>query len=100
MGDAPVAVGRGHLFQLVDQLLQLGALRLGDRQLRRRGTQDEPLHQVRLAVGGERGAFLGRVRAQAVEAASGVGFDLYLRAFVGTSVTSARSSTANSARPS
>ena len=83
VGDAPEAIGCGQLLQLMDQFLQLGALRRGDRQLGRRGAQDEPLHRVRLAAGGELGAFLGRVRAQAVETASRIGLDLHLDAFVG-----------------
>ncbi len=77
------AVGSGQLLQLDDQFLQLGAARLGDRQLRRRGTEHEPLHRVRLAVGGELGVLLGRVRALTVEAASDVGFDLHPGALVG-----------------
>jgi hypothetical protein len=83
VGDAPEAVGSGQLLQLLDQFLQLGAARLGDRQLRRCGTEHEPLHRVGLAVGGELGLLLGRVRPLTVEAASGIGFDLHLGAFVG-----------------
>ena len=72
MGDAPEAVGSGQLLHLLDQRLQLGAARFWDRQLRRRGTEHEPLHRVRLAVGGELGVLLGRVRALTVETASDV----------------------------
>src|SRR3546814_3139007 len=46
VGDAPETIGSGQLLQLVDQLLQLGAARLGNRQLRRCGTEHEPLHRV------------------------------------------------------
>ena len=48
VGDAPETVGRGQLLHLLDQFLQLGAAGLGDRQLRRCGTEHEPLHRVRL----------------------------------------------------
>jgi hypothetical protein len=72
MGDTPETVGSWQLFHLLDKRLQLGAARYRDRQLRRRGTEHEPLHRVRLAVGGELGVLLGRVRALTVETASDV----------------------------
>ena len=44
---------------------------------------NQPLHRVGLAVGGELGLLLGRVRSLTVEAASDIGFDLHLGALVG-----------------
>src|SRR3546814_15345974 len=66
-----------------DTLFPYTTLFRSNRQLRRCGTEHEPLHRVGLAVGGELGLLLGRVRPLTVEAASDIGFDLHLGALVG-----------------
>lgn len=83
VGDAPEPVGRRHFLQLLDELTQFHALRLGNGQLGRRGAEDVCLDGVGSAVGHHLGALFWRVRTQAVETATGIGLDMHLGALAG-----------------
>lgn len=75
--------GARHFLQLLDELTQLHALRLGNGQLGRRGAEDVRLDGVGNAVGRHLGALFRRVRPQPIETAPCVGLDMHLGAFVG-----------------